>query len=75
MDEAPWQELAASAQAWRESFEQGQASAAAASSTDNPSAPSAQPTGSIPMSDFDLRLRVKQAASVDWIRALLADHQ
>eukprot|EP00969_Alexandrium_andersonii_P242572 10714292-Alexandrium_andersonii.AAC.1 len=27
------------------------------------------------MSDFDLRSRVEQAASVDWIRALLADHQ
>eukprot|EP00969_Alexandrium_andersonii_P039303 1722479-Alexandrium_andersonii.AAC.1 len=27
------------------------------------------------MSDFDLKLRVEQAESVDWVRALLADHQ
>eukprot|EP00969_Alexandrium_andersonii_P286187 12652029-Alexandrium_andersonii.AAC.1 len=62
MNEAAWKELEASAKAWREAFEQGQ-SAAASSSTDGQSAASVQPTGSIPMSDFDLRLRVEQAAS------------
>eukprot|EP00969_Alexandrium_andersonii_P361495 15457705-Alexandrium_andersonii.AAC.1 len=31
--------------------------------------------GSVPMSDFGLQLRVEQAASVDWIRALPTDHQ
>eukprot|EP00969_Alexandrium_andersonii_P200925 8876263-Alexandrium_andersonii.AAC.1 len=63
MDEAAGRELEASAKAWRKSFEQGQSSTAAASSTDSPSAASVQPAGNIPMSDFDLRLRVEQAAS------------
>eukprot|EP00969_Alexandrium_andersonii_P005181 225342-Alexandrium_andersonii.AAC.1 len=27
------------------------------------------------MSDFDLKLRVEQAVSVEWVRALLAEHQ
>eukprot|EP00969_Alexandrium_andersonii_P007052 307746-Alexandrium_andersonii.AAC.1 len=63
MDEAPWHELAASAEAWRESFEQGQASVAVAGPADNSSAPSGQSTSSINVNDFDLRLRVEQAAS------------
>eukprot|EP00969_Alexandrium_andersonii_P369206 15474594-Alexandrium_andersonii.AAC.1 len=65
MNETAWQELEASAKAWRETFERGQ-TAAASSSTDGQSTASVQPTGSIPMSDFNLRLRVEQAESVDW---------
>eukprot|EP00969_Alexandrium_andersonii_P243676 10764883-Alexandrium_andersonii.AAC.1 len=60
MDEAPWRELAASTKAWCESFEQWQASATAAGSTDNAAASSAQPIGSTPASDIDLRHRVDQ---------------
>eukprot|EP00969_Alexandrium_andersonii_P203718 9001549-Alexandrium_andersonii.AAC.1 len=60
MAEAPWQDLEDNARAWREAFERGQA-AAATSSTTGQSTACAQPTGSIPMSDFDLKLRVEQA--------------
>eukprot|EP00969_Alexandrium_andersonii_P048682 2135645-Alexandrium_andersonii.AAC.1 len=60
MAEAPWQDLEDSARAWRESFERGQA-ADASSSTGGQSTASVLPTGSIPMSDFDLKLRVEQA--------------
>eukprot|EP00969_Alexandrium_andersonii_P014836 648164-Alexandrium_andersonii.AAC.1 len=74
MSEAPWQDLVDSAKAWREAFERGQSAGAASSAAGQPVA-SVQPTGSIPMNDFDLRLRVEQAVSVEWVRALLAEHQ
>eukprot|EP00969_Alexandrium_andersonii_P247177 10923649-Alexandrium_andersonii.AAC.1 len=74
MTDAAWQDLEASPKAWREAFERGQ-TAAASSSTGGQSTASVQPTGNIPMSDVDLKLRVEQAVSVEWVRALLAKHQ
>eukprot|EP00969_Alexandrium_andersonii_P069803 3080599-Alexandrium_andersonii.AAC.1 len=65
MEEVRWRELAASAKAWREAFEQWQAAATSAGSTDSASGPSVQPTGRIPVGDFDLRLCVEEAASVE----------
>eukprot|EP00969_Alexandrium_andersonii_P277823 12280925-Alexandrium_andersonii.AAC.1 len=72
MDVAPWHEIAASAKARRESFAQGQASAAVAGPADSSPLLPAQPTARLHRAssrpaafprDFDLRLRVEQAAS------------